>query len=370
MTTSRQIAIDVREWKSGTSTGIARVITGFVTWASTNTPHRLVLFGNQHTELRANTEGVVAQVEPESSRLLWDQLTLPRLLAESEADVFLSPYYKGPLRAPCPVVVTANDLIELHHPGGSRLKRLILPPWMRLMSRRASRVLTLSEYSRRDLVETLGVDGSRIGVVPVGIDERFFDEPPTDRQEETRRGLGLPSSYVLYVGRCADHKNVRTLVRAWSALPEPLRRSHPLVLAGGDADMFRALADASDVPVCTPGFIDDDDLPALYRGAAAMCFPSLYEGFGLPPLEAMACETPVVASSATSLPEVLGDAALLVDPLDEAGWSATLARILRDGGLRKELMARGSARARRYTTARAAEIMLQNLLAVVPGGSP
>jgi len=303
-------------------------------------------------------------MEDESSRLLWDQMTLPRLLAESKADVFLSPYYKGPLKAPCPVVVTANDLIEVHYPGGSALKRLMLPGWMRLMSRRASRVLTLSEYSRRDLVETLGLDSSRISVVPVGVDERFFDAPSDARREQPRRALDIPPGYVLYVGRCADHKNVRTLVRAWSALPDAVRNKHPLVLAGGDVDMFRELADGSNPSVSIPGFIDDDELAALYRDAAVMCFPSLYEGFGLPPLEAMACGTPVVASNATSLPEVLGDAALLLDPLDEEGWCVGLSNVLHDGELRQELISAGRRRAAKYTTARAAELMLDNLLAV------
>ena len=222
MTARCHIGIDVREWESGTCTGIARVLSGFLTWAAANTPHRFVLFGNQRTEFRVRADSIVTRVELETNRLVWDQVKLPRLLAEHDVDVFLSPYYKGPLRAPCPVVVTANDLIEVHYPGGSSFKRLLLAPWMRLMSNRASRVLTLSEYSRRDLAETLGLDRARVGVISVGVDERFFAEPAAAGQEAIRRCLGSSSRYVLYVGRCADHKNVRTLVRAWSKLPAPV----------------------------------------------------------------------------------------------------------------------------------------------------
>ena len=362
MTTCRQIGIDVREWRRGTSTGIARVITGFLSWATRNTSHQFVLCGNQRTEFRVRAETIRNRVQAETNRTWWDQVALPRLLADAEVDVFLSPYYKGPLRAPCPVVVTANDLIELRYPGSSWFKRRMLPTWMRIMLRRAARVLTLSDFSRRDLVDTFGLEHSRIGVVPVGIDERFFRKPPADLQREALDRLDLPAGYVLYVGRCAAHKNVRTLVRAWNALPEAVKLQHPLVLAGGDRDRFRALARAEGARARVPGFVDDADLVSLYRAASVMCFPSLYEGFGLPPLEAMACEVPVVSSNAASLPEVLGDAALLVGPLDEEGWTAALERTLQDDGTRTELVRRGRSRTRLYSQERAAAAMLTNLV--------
>jgi alpha-1,3-rhamnosyl/mannosyltransferase len=370
MTTARTIGVDVREWHAGTSTGIARVLTGFLEWATAHTPHRFVLFGNQRSENRVVGEHITMHREHEGNRLLWDQVTLPRLAAETGAEVLLSPYYKGPLRSPCPVVVTANDVIELHFPGGSRLKRLALPAWMRLVLKRASRVLTLSEFSRRDLVATLGLSPSRVAVVPAGIDPGFCPHPIVAPTDSVLRRLGLPPGYVLYVGRCAAHKNVGTLVRAWAALPEALREAHPLVLAGGDVARFEALGEAAGARVFAPGFVDDNDLAVLYRGAAVMGFPSLYEGFGLPPLEAMASGTPVVAADSSSLPEVLGDAALLADPRNEAHWTSALERVLRSAELRDDLVRRGAARAGRYTPERAARSLLDNVLAAAAGGTP
>ncbi len=361
MNTALTIGIDVREWQSGTSTGIARVLTGFLGWATAATPHRFVLFGNQGTEYRIRTDLVETHTEAERSTLAWDQVLLPRMLRASGADVLLSPYYKCPLRAPCPVVVVANDLIELRYPTGSFLKRLVLPTWMRIMLGRATRVLTLSEFSRRDLMETLNVAPTRIGVISVAVDERFRPASGTEAMRATLERRGLTPGYVLYVGRCAVHKNVATLVHAWRALPRRLRDEHPLVLAGGEASAFRRLAMETDAEVATPGFIDDAELKDLYAGAAVMCFPSLYEGFGLPPLEAMACGTPVVAADATALPETLGDAALLTDPRDPAAWTEALGKVLQDADLRERLTACGVRRAARYTSEAAARALLENL---------
>jgi alpha-1,3-rhamnosyl/mannosyltransferase len=152
------------------------------------------------------------------------------------------------------------------------------------------------------------------------------------------------------------------LIHAWNALPAVLRDEYPLVLAGSDSEAFRELAKASNAAAITPGFVEDADLATLYRGATVFCFPSLYEGFGLPPLEAMACGTPVVASNATSLPEVLGDAAMLVDPVDDGAWPAALVRVLQDEELRRQLVVRGRARAGRYTKERSAALMLASIL--------
>ena len=337
-----RIGVDVREWRSGTSTGIARLLSSFLEWATQNTEHEFLLFGNQHTEFRVTSARVDARVVHETSRLVWDQIALPRLLGETSAEVFLSPYYKGPLRSPCPVVVTANDLIELHFPRPGFIRRRLLPLWMRMMLRNASDVLTLSEYSRQDIVATLRVAASRITAVPLAVDDRFLHRPSTEETRDVRERYGLPDRYVLYVGRCSPHKNVVTLVRAWSELPADLRRRYALVLAGGDASLFRGAADARGVDAIIPGFVQDADLPGLYGGATIMTFPSLYEGFGLPPLEAMSSGTPVIVSNATSIPEVVGNAAKLVDPLDTHAWAKALVDLLEnDEALRRLTAAYG-----------------------------
>jgi len=150
-----RIGVDVREWRSGTRTGIGRVLSSFLEGATQNTEHEFLLFGNQYTDFRVTSERVDTRIVHETSRLAWDQIALPRLLKKTGTEVFLSPYYKGPLRAPCPVVVTANDLIGLHFPPKGIVRRHLLPLWMRMMLQSASHILTLSEYSRQDIAATL-----------------------------------------------------------------------------------------------------------------------------------------------------------------------------------------------------------------------
>lgn len=362
-----RIGVDVREWRAGTSTGIARVVSGFLRWAARDGAHRFVLFGNQHTEFRVTGTGIDTRVVDERNRWLWDQSVLPRLLTEDDIDVLWSPYYKRPLRSPCPVVVTAHDLIELHFPRGGPARRMLLPRWMRLMLRGAAHVLTLSEYSRRDIVERLGIDPSHVSTFPPAIDEHFRQTIPADGVERVRARYGLPTAYALYVGRCTPHKNVATLVSAWRRLPAELREGVALVLAGGDVGAFEAAAARAGVSAITPGLVADADMPALYAGATLMCFPSLYEGFGLPPLEAMGCGTAVIAADAAALPEVVGNAAVLVPARDVAAWSNGLATLLSDEQARADLSARGAAHAARFTEEHCGTAILEHLVATVAG---
>jgi alpha-1,3-rhamnosyl/mannosyltransferase len=177
----------------------------------------------------------------------------------------------------------------------------------------------------------------------------------------------LPERYALYVGRCAPHKNVAVLLRTWNTLPAAVAAACPLVLAGGDVDGFRALAAGRETGAVLPGFVPDDDLPGLYAGATLMCFPSLYEGFGLPPLEAMACGTAVIAARAASLPEVLGDAARLVDPRDEGAWAESVQELLSNRQQRATLAAAGAARARSFTPERSGSALLRCLIEAATG---
>ncbi len=262
-----------------------------------------------------------------------------------------------PLRA-IPTVLTVHDLIFAHLPEHHKpLNRWYLNLALPLYCRRASHVIAVSEFTRQDLIASYGLSADKVTVVYEAADPQFVPQP-TPRVERARARYGLPPRYLLAVGTLEPRKNLARLLTAFEALhAEGL--TDALVLVGRRGwlldDFDTRLAQSPARPaVLFPGYIPDDDLPALYAGAQALAFPSLYEGFGLPVLEAMACGTPVAASQASSIPEIGGDAALYFDPRDVDALTATLRRLLREADLCADLRARGLAQATRFSWARAA----------------
>jgi len=225
---------------------------------------------------------------------------------------------------------------------------------------RADRIVTPSEFTRNDVLKLLPVEPERVVVIPGGIDPSFKPQP--DAEVATRLApLGLrPGDYLLFLGTIEPRKNLARLLQAVE-LAGP--KIGPLVLAGGRGWNNAAIRDAivrlaRDGRVRDLGYVPDDLRPALHAGARAFVYPSLYEGFGLPPLEAMACGTPVLTSNVSALPEVMGDAALYVDPHDVSELAGCLTRIWRDDALRADLRARGLARARQFSWDRTARLTI------------
>jgi glycosyltransferase involved in cell wall biosynthesis len=353
---SLRIGIDGRELRAGVRTGIRRY-TLEVLRAAVARGLDCVLYGDRGTQLDAAPAGVTSSVLDGRLTPWWDQVTLPAALRRDRVDVFLSPYYKRPLAAPCPVVVTIHDLFFIGYPGRRRpLYDATMTRVARLYARGADAIIADSEHSRRAIVARLGIAAERITVIPVGLGPEFRPATPSPLQRE-RYGLG--PRYALYVGSFRPHKNLTRLLRAWAALGQTRRAWHRLVLAGGDAAGRSALAAQAAAlglgeSVSFAGVVDDSDLPALYGGASAVVLPSLEEGFGLPALEAMACGAAVVASRRGALPEVVGDAGVLVDPEDTPALAAALERVLGSEGERETLVRRGVARAGHFTAARTA----------------
>jgi glycosyltransferase involved in cell wall biosynthesis len=293
-------------------------------------------------------------------RSVAEQVYLPRLARALSLDIYHAPYYITPYRMPCPQVLTVYDVISRRHPGSLSLTtRLIFAATTRLALHAADALLAISRSARRDLIDLYHVEPDRISVTPLAADPHF-GPANADRVEAVKRRLGLPERYALCVGVDKPHKNWSRLVAAWSDLPAAVRAGYELVFAGRPDPRYAAtrqlVAALGLDDVRFVGDVAEDDLPALYTGAALFVFPSLYEGFGLPILEAMACGTPVACSNTSSLPEVAGDAAAYFDPTDVADMAATLAHVLSDSAHRQALAELALTRAAQFSwsdTARA-----------------
>ena len=264
--------------------------------------------------------------------------------------------YTAPPLAPCPVVATVHDLSFEHLPETfKRRSWMQLRLTVRRTARRAAHVIVPSESTRRDIINTYSLPPERVSTIPLAAAPRFR---PVEDKEELARVLaryGIRGEYVLAVGSIQPRKNLARLVAAYADLRRTRPRSNlpQLVLVGRRAWLYgetlRAIEDEGvrDSTILT-GYVSEPDLPALYTGALCFAYPSYFEGFGLPPLEAMQCGTPVVTGNLTSLPEVVGDAGLLVDPFDTGALAGALARLVDDADLRAELRARSIARARLF----------------------
>jgi glycosyltransferase involved in cell wall biosynthesis len=287
-------------------------------------------------------------------------LWLTSVLARRRPQLFYSPGYNAPPTCPVPYVFTVFDLIHLHvEEYRSAGRRLYYALHVKPAIKRARAVLTGSNYSRSRILEWTGVDAERVVVIGAAAGERFTPTGDTHRP-------GYP--YLLYVGNRKPHKNLARLVSALARVEE--RAALRLVLSGPAEQDLITLARSVGVHdrIEFLGNVPEEKLPALYRGAIAFVFPSLYEGFGLPPVEAMACGTPVVSSLATSLAEVVGDAAVAIDPFDVDSIAAGIDKVVGDDQLRRELRSRGFAQAARFSWDDTAQRTWTALQASLEGG--
>jgi glycosyltransferase involved in cell wall biosynthesis len=287
-----------------------------------------------------------------------EQFAVPGDLRREGVDLFHAPHYVLPPLTPCRSVVTIHDCIHLRFPQylPSRLGYAYARGMMWTATHRAARVITVSEASKRDILRYFRVPESRIDVIYNAIDDRFWQEPPADQIERVRQRYQLTAPFVLYAGNIKPHKNLERLIEAFHLMRQTHAdlRDVQLLIIGDEISKYATLRRAVHrhklhKHVRFFGFVPDETLAALYRLAAAFIFPSLYEGFGLPPLEAMASGTPVITSNVSSLPEVVGNAAVMIDPYEPSEIADAMARVLTDEPLRADLRQRGLIRARAFS---------------------
>ncbi len=284
-------------------------------------------------------------------------LTLSAELRKHPVDV-LHVQFTAPPFCPCPTVVSIHDLSFEHLPHTfNRRSRTQLRLTVRHSARRAARIISLSEHTRRDIVETYGISADRVSSIPLAAAPHFA--PISDKRElqRVRHNYGIDGEYILCVGSIQPRKNLARLVKAYASLrgDNSADKLPKLVLVGKCAWLYDETLRALDETgvreaVVLTGYVPETDLPALYSGALCFVYPSYFEGFGLPPLEAMQCGTPVIVGNRTSLPEVVGDAALTVDPFDVQAIADAIKRVLNDPALREELSIKGPTKSQRVST--------------------
>lgn len=365
------IGIDIREWQPGVRTGIGRFLEGFLCAAAAGIrDDNLILFGDSTCEVRVQERNISIVRVPARWTPWWDQVSLPRQLARHRVSVLLSPYYKAPLRAPCPVVLTIHDLFFIGYPGCRRpFYDAIMTRLARLYTRGATAIIADSEYSKRSILEKLGINPAKISVIPLPLGSEFQKQQLTNA---VKFRYGITEPYILYVGAFMPHKNLPRLLQAFAGLGASLRNTFQLVLAGCDQhhrpglqELARTLGLSS--RILFPGQIADPDLPALYSGCALFVLPSLEEGFGLPALEAMACGAPVIAANRAAIPEVVGKAAILFDPENITTITKTMTDVLTQPELGMTLRRLGLLRSREFSLSRTAGRVLTLLQEVSEG---
>ncbi len=294
------------------------------------------------------------------ARILWEQLVQPIEVIRLGIDLLHSLAFVQPLLRPCLSVVTIHDLSFILFPASfRRLNRLYLSHLTRLSVKEADMVIAVSQNTKRDLVRLFGLDEEKVCVIYHGTNESF--QPIASHPlENFRKRRGLPESFILFVGTMEPRKNLERLLEAFAQVKKDSKLPHKLVIAGprgwfSEKTLAAAERLGLEDEVLFSGYIPQKELPFWYNAAQAFVYPSLYEGFGLPVMEAMACGVPVITSNTSSLPEVVGEAGVKIDPYSVEELSRALQEVLTNKDLRSALIDKGLAQAKKFSWRKAAQ---------------
>jgi glycosyltransferase involved in cell wall biosynthesis len=346
------VCLDARKlWDSGIGTYIRGLLEGMADleksphWDFILRPDAVLPAG-----VRSQTERIMTSSAGNYS--VAELFIISRLANRCGSDLFHAPHYVIPVRLNLPLVATVHDLIHLKFPQYfSPIQRAYARWMLGRVGHNAKFILTVSQHSKQDLVNALHIPPEKIVVTYSGVSRRYFQAVSQEAVGGFRKQYGLSKDYLLYIGNLKPHKNVSGLIESWNRLPDSIRP--PLVILGSHTDQYpelvrqtRELGRSKEITFRAD--MPDENMLLLHHGAAAYVQPSWYEGFGSPPLEAMACGRPVAVSNRASLPEIAGPAALMFDPGDREQMTTALQRLLTDSQLRADLVQKGLLRAREF----------------------
>ncbi|WP_254532783.1 glycosyltransferase family 4 protein [Natrinema gelatinilyticum] len=318
-----------------------------------NTDHEVVLFGSPSLSNKFDAEISSSKYSDNQIwGIIWERTILPKLAVKEDVDILYCPNGNAPLhKFSIPVIMCIHD-VNAQKGMSSGIHQLYRKTAVPLGVRNSNTIVTVSEFSKREIVNHFSISSEKVDVVYNGIDNFYLKTSGSE-------SMGLPDKYILYVGAMNPRKNVNQLVKAYDEIRDTI--SHKLVLIGPENKSIHKKVDTDSFSedIVTPGFIPQPQLKYAYENADAFVYPSLYEGFGLPPLEAMACGTPVVVSNKTSLPEVIGDSAMLVDPNDTNDIAESIYRVLNSEDVRNVLSKKGVEHAQKFTWERSRNQLLK-----------
>lgn len=359
-----RVAVDVRSLV-GATTGISRYTSSLLT--ALMREGDVGYLGLSHRSPGASADplrasGLEFEVQPAPLGVLWQQTRLPGRLRRGDIDLFWSPLLTLPRHCPVPSVVTVHDLTPVLYPEMQRLKvRLSVLPFLERTIESATAIVTGSQATADELRFHFPNSRDRLEIVHHGVSKEFH---PADAEAvaATRRRLGVPDEgYILYVGSIEPRKNLSRLLDAWQALKEEDRQTPPLLLAGPygwhSRGLLRRIQNLEALGLRRLGRLPESELVAVFQAARVFVYPSVYEGFGLPPLEAMACGVPTLVSNASSLSEIVADAGIRIDASDTVAWAHAIRQVLRDRPLAEDLRGRALERAAAFSWSRAAAAM-------------
>lgn len=338
--------------------------------AALNGVHELVILAQRSTKsllsnaLTENLEWVLLADKRPSHRIVWEQAVLPSIVQRAQLDLLHSLHYTRPLLLGCKSVVTFHDMTFFIFPKlHTRFKRIFFPVMMRLSARLADALIAVSNHTREDAIRILNIPQQKIFATPLGVDPIFHSTPDERRRAEIRQKYRLPEQFILYVGAIEPRKNLPVLIDAFAQLHRE-GIPHYLVLVGQPGWMVERVYHQIEKLALTErilftGYLPQYDLPIVYNLAQVLVYPSSYEGFGFPPLEAMACGTPVITSAISAMIENVGQAGILVPPQDESALRQALGQLLHNPEQRAQRAIQGREQAKKFTWERTAQQTLQ-----------